>query len=273
MNEQTKKGLRLQATQYADAHLPIVSDFIRELNAVDITYFCYIKSVQNTSFMRFCQKNDWIKQTFGGLMDPFIVDGFFNKIKGGNKITLWQSCFIDSPVTIVMEEFRKMNINNGITLLKSNERGVCEFFNFASTNDNPQILDFYLNHLDFLEDTSNRFSQRMGKALDHTIPGRLEPLDSPVGGVLPQHLYPQKGVVISSFYGKDPVETLEVFLTEKQFACFDLLKKGYPTKQIAQILGKSPRTIDSHIAVVFDKFGIMTRHALIDLPVVIRHVG
>jgi DNA-binding CsgD family transcriptional regulator len=56
----------------------------------------------------------------------------------------------------------------------------------------------------------------------------------------------------------------KITLTVKQSRCFELLKRGYSNKQIANYFGNSPRTIESLVATILKKFNLTSRRELID---------
>ena len=51
------------------------------------------------------------------------------------------------------------NHYNGITIFKKHE-DYCEFYNFAAPKENSKVLDFYLNHLDILEQFFSCFQEK-----------------------------------------------------------------------------------------------------------------
>ena len=59
----------------------------------------------------------------------------------------------------------------------------------------------------------------------------------------------------------DSTQLRRLGLTARQGEVLELITQGLPTKRIAQQLGISPRTVDSHIAQILDRLGVDNRTA------------
>lgn len=225
----------LQENQRADAftvsHVPAALAMQDDLKSMNLTFFHYNKIVEDKKYLNIFSLHQLFRDRFGYTHDEGFFDRQMDNFKKNNKFSLWQSSFADDPC---MDYFRQLNINHGITLYRQHNT-YKETFHFATTNDNPQILNFYINNLDILDSLADTFVDRMGDILT-----------------------PTSDKLVHVIRGKNVLQP-EVYLTPKERQCLELLKKGYTNKQMAFQLGNSPRTIEEVVSSIMRKFKVTSR--------------
>lgn len=224
-----------KADEFSRSHLLAALDMNNRLKAFNMTSFIYNRIVDD-KYMVISSHHSPFRKQFGYTADKTFFDIQLESLNEDKKYSLWQCSFNDVPY---MDFFRRRNINHGIGLYR-NHAYYKESFHFASTNDNPQILDFYLNNLNLLNSLCDDFLDRMGTIL------------APVSEKFIYVMEPEA----------DP---LSIYLTQKEQLCLQMLEKGYTNKEIAQHFGNSPRTIEEHVANIMRKYKVDSRQAFINI--------
>lgn len=102
----------------------------------------------------------------------------------------------------------------------------CEYFIFYAPASEGSVINFYLNHLDELENFCKFFQEKAASLIYQASSHRL------IKGFV--DLKPKKPFFVGN-------------LTERQVEISEYLLSGLTHKKIAEQLGLSPRTVDSHI--------------------------
>lgn len=144
-----------------------------------------------------------------------------------------------APPEIYVHTRKTFGIAHGLTIVKNHGEYVDSFV-FATTPGNNQINNFYLNQKERFESFVENFSCKLAKTLEdlksHTfsIPSNIQFRANPIS-----------------------------LLSPRQKECAILLTQGSKTKEIAQKLSLSPRTVEYHIDAVREKFQAKNRPELI----------
>lgn len=76
----------------------------------------------------------------------------------------------------------------------------------------------------------------------------------------------------NEFFDKLQIRKKKLFIngqvvefSKSQYDCFKYIKMGYSNKQIAKVMGKSPRTIDDHITRIQEKLEIFSKREILKL--------
>lgn len=268
MNKHELLQLNRQADAFSQAQVPMMVELIELLKPFGITHFAYNKMVGRDQFMVLCPCYKWFRDLFSYSADSFIVEPQLSSLDRKNQAALWQTMYPSD--SSVREAFQYYNINHGITLFRDHINGVSESFHFATTNENEQILDFYLNNMDILSCFVQFFQKKMSDTIDHGIPGKLIRL--PTQPVVSSFDSPKMTTeaftqMLDSLLGNEKSNKKnKLNLTPKQYEVFQLLKLGYSSKQIAFKLEKSHRTVEGYATAILKKFNLMSRRDLIDFP-------
>lgn len=254
MNKIKLYELNRQADAFSHSHLSAAIDMVERIKPFGLTYFLYNRLVDDDKYMAISVENQWFRELFGYSHDREIFDTQMATLEAKeekelkDKYSLWQFSFSNNPL---MEALRQIDINHGITLYRDHD-SYKESFHFATTNENHQILEFYLNNLTMLDSIADEFAGKMEKALDHET----------------NALYVHVEKSTSSQLAKKPsllINNRQIQLTLIQHSCFELLKRGYSDKQIAQKLGKSHRTIERHVSNILCQLGLISRKDILDM--------
>lgn len=130
-------------------------------------------------------------------------------------------------------------VHHGIYIVRKSEH-YTEFFSFATSVDNPMIINFYLNNLDFLQRFCDHFKE-IGSGL--TMLAEQQKLI--------HDYHKQEGIQQCQAYQKAnlwPKTFIDKPVSIRKKEVISLLLKGLRTKEIAKILAISPRTVEEHIA-------------------------
>lgn len=134
---------------------------------------------------------------------------------------------------------KKFNFAHGLSIIQQHGNH-CDFFAFTTQPGNDRINNFYLNHKDLLEDFTKNFYIKMVHPLSKLATQTF---------MLPHNIQ----------FITHCLQTL----TPRQQDCAKLLIEGANTKEIAQILMVSPRTIETHIDAIKNKFNAKNRPQLV----------
>lgn len=260
-NDHNKK-----VNQYCEAQIPLIREFLNELSPHGITHFCHVKSIDYKNYFVLDPHIKEFRDSFGYEKDNGIIMPQLEASNKNIKYSLWQNI---GHASAVAGFFINKNINHGIALFRKISETHQEIFHFASTNDNPKILDFYLNNLALLDEAADRFVQKLSI---HSDPSILPPLaqlnikeDFHFNSLEIKKRKSKRTIVYihqNNHHSHEKVETL----SNKQLLCLEFLRQGYTAKQIAQMQGISYRTVEGHIQILLRKFELMSRYDLIRLP-------
>lgn len=265
MNKHEFLQLNREADAFSQGKVAAAFDMVERIKPFGLTYFLYNRLVDDDKYLAISIQNDWFRQNFGYSHDRQIFDTQMETIRSKepeDKYALWQFSFSKDPL---MEALRLIDINHGITLYRD-QGAYKESFHFASTNENHQILNFYLNNLDILDALADDFVDGMGTVLDHQTTARYVHVEKKP---FIQHSVNQPCPPNESMRERHLIciKGKEIFLTNRQYDCFQFLKQGYSNKQMAHKLGRSHRTIEGYVGIILEKFKFTSRQDFIDLPV------
>jgi DNA-binding CsgD family transcriptional regulator len=164
-------------------------------------------------------------------------------------LCLWENGLYSDAVKNAKQHF---DITNGITLCFKRD-GYSEYFCFASSRENLNIVGFYLNHLDVLEAFSKFFLEKAHKMIEmeteHKIyipnDGHLINMDVPVinqkndfDSFSSEEFVPS---LINNPYG------IDIQFTKNEIRCLTWLRKGLTAKEMGMEMDLSHRTVEDYI--------------------------
>lgn len=216
-------------------------------NYFGITYFAYVKSFNDGSHIFLSNKSEWTKCFY----ENFYELGTFHKTVDNysNGYILWNTTDEYETFKACKDNF---NFANGITLIEKNV-DTCEFFGFASTPENYEIINFYINNLDLLKKFAHYFRY---KANDLIIQANSDRLILPCLSNTDKTINP---IVVSSetdiqkFYNEIKLtsDLPDIFnkntLSKQEKTCTYWLIQGKSIKEIAKLHNLSPRTVESYL--------------------------
>lgn len=144
-----------------------------------------------------------------------------------------------APPEIFQHRLQKFNMAHGLTVIQQHGN-YCDFFGFSTTPGNTQINNFYLDQKELFTQFVQNFYIQMADTLLN-LATKIFMLPS------------------STVFVSNPI----LSLTPRQLDCSQLLAKGITSKEIARVLNLSPRTVETHIDTLKDKFRAKNRVHLI----------
>lgn len=168
-----------------------------------------------------------------------------------NQILFWNTL----PKQHLYDELpRAHGIDHGIFLVNQ-EDDYCEFYGFAAPKGMDRVMNAYINNVDNLNNFVHYFKARAKSIIRQANACKL---------ILPFHndsldfVNKSPGIFFDSLPSKQ-----EITLSPRQMHCASLLLEGRQYKEIANTLGLSPRTIESHLEVLRVKLNCRNKAELL----------
>lgn len=148
------------------------------------------------------------------------------------------------------------DIWNGVTMHEK-EGDVHVAYLFGSTRDQPEMINFYLDHVDVLRRFIFYFKERSKSLLEkHHGKIVIPPGDNIIK---PDHRILEGGFDKGSMIGSLPVNRYyvegETYLTHREVECMKWAVQGKSAEEISMILGTAKRTIEIHLNNAKEKLG------------------
>ncbi|RAP37847.1 hypothetical protein B1207_02320 [Legionella quinlivanii] len=216
-----------------------MQELIKPLEKYNINYFTYNKNYLDGSRIRLTTNAPHLK--------AFLENEFYKtgNIDANPELYLNQAMLFSSLKNQVIVEWVRVNfqINNGIYIVRKSEN-YTEFFGFATSSNSQDMVNFYLNNLDFLQKFCDYFQDQGKSLIDRAEKNKLI------------HEYNSTPIEICE---KADINSLlntdaEKKLTPRQLDIALFLMQGKRAKEIAQSLHLSYRTIEDHIAILKNKY-------------------
>lgn len=133
---------------------------------------------------------------------------------------------------------------------------------YGSTPNNSNIINFYLNNLNFLENFKYYFKEKAQKIIEKSNKNRI---------ILPEKMRPNLGgnnieTLKYPFTVKRytiPVKAGEVQITKREIDVIRCFTKGYTAKEAAIVLKLSSRTVECYFNNIKVKLGLAKKSSII----------
>jgi DNA-binding CsgD family transcriptional regulator len=219
-----------------------IAEFSRELmQQSGITHFEHTRTYRNGKSIFICS-------------NPYYMERFFIKkysrpepeIYEKSSTLLWNGIpsllAYDQQIQDLQNNF---NVDHGICFLEVHKDYI-ETRNFATTNNRPEMVNFYLNNTKLLDQFFNAYLDRFKNDFLH------------VGQTMPNIPLRPKNFAIQ-------MQTNYIFkdITKRELECLTLLAQGLTAKMIAHSLKISSRTIEKHIENIKEKTGLKYKTEII----------
>jgi DNA-binding CsgD family transcriptional regulator len=216
-----------------------IEEIITPLKKYGIIFFMYVRSYTDGSRIRLSTHPHHLKAWYE---NKWYRDGNIDAHPKlyADQFALHSTLPNQNPIQWVQEHFA---IAHGIYLIRPND-GFTEFFNFASTPENHNIINFYLNNIDFLKKFSDFFKDKAQAIIKQSEQYKI---------ITPFHdiaIKPCQSVDLTQI----ELAAKKIKITSRQSECINLLLKGATAKEIAKRLKLSNRTIESYIDNLKTKF-------------------
>lgn len=213
-----------------------------------ITYFNFARVYNDGSCCYFATQSRLIRYTFdqhvpvAAPVSPNLITNKFNYLV--LPLGLYNK--------VIHDAITEFNLANFIDLVDRYEN-YFELYCFASTPDNPEIVNFYINNLDFLEKFKLYFKNKAAPLLKEGEKNKIwlpENMLPPYKGLENKSVFHQEPSLIHKFNNINYCLTKGsqvIKLTSRQYDCLKQLAAGRSIKEAANNLGISPRTFEHHL--------------------------
>ena len=248
-----------------------ISSICQPLTEFGITFFHYVRKFKDNSRINLSNQPKWIEHLYN---KKFYLTG---SLQGKNELYessyfLWTTLKEQIIYTDAREAF---GIDYGITLIKTLPDSV-EFVHFGADRHHPQVINFYLSNIDFLNRFTLYFKDRAKHLINRALLNKIRPdglnlkpsaddleiINHGLIKLAPQkqqqflHATKIKHYRLRSFYGT-------VNITENEIICLLGLLEGETASEIAARLGRSKRTIETHLDHLKQKLDCNSKSELI----------
>ncbi len=136
-----------------------------------------------------------------------------------------------------------------------------EIFKFGSPVNANGIRSVYLNHNDFIEDYVTITKKQINKLMQrHAIPSVYLPLSKPLEKISAVQRQVDTNEILAEYSQQ---HHSSIPLSTRETSCLALLMQGASSKQIADELRISRRTVENNINRVMEKLNVSTRIKLL----------
>src|SRR5690606_37979214 len=129
-----------------------------------IKFFTYSRLYKGSKGIFLCNNDEWYDTKFEN--DLFDQDGFIT-VRSLYKNDFTKSVFTGTPSKEIklLQYMYDLDLWNSIDLYKY-EEDYKEVFHFSSSRTNPQIINFYVNNLSFLENFAYYFREKISDTIN-----------------------------------------------------------------------------------------------------------
>lgn len=214
-----------------------VCEIIRPLNKLGISYFTYTRSEDDGSRIYLSSHANIMENYFS---KKLYLNGNTEAkpSKYHSQIIFWDTLLNQN----IFKFSRSQNVDYGIYIIKAHNT-YCEFFGFATKKGNVNIINTYLNQLDTLKKFIDYFLEKAQFLVKQVEEQKI---------ILP----------FRKLIAKNNQLLHQAAFSKRQSECVDLLLSGKTTKEIANHLQLSPRTIEHYINTIKNKFGCKNKTEL-----------
>ncbi len=216
-----------------------------------LTSFVYQRNFNDGSEIRLSNQPEWIHYFYEqGLYEKSMFETHPSEFK--KKRIVWAGLSVHQPI---LEKAREFNIDHGITFVEPQEDG-CEFFFLGTSVDKPQVMNKYLSHIDLLERFLDYFREKAQPLIQRALKEKI---------IIPNKFErAPKGIICKDLDRQAFLNLLNPqHFSTREMECIRLLTRGYTQKMIAQELGISPRTVETHLEHIKEKTDTHTKGELV----------
>ena len=224
-----------------------VNEIITPLRSVGIVGVFYTRIYPDGTIINLANDADWTEfyfnQLFSGIYkNKDIVDQFF--IYSG--ASLWA---LNSQNPIWQDAKSYFGYENGVTLIED-KQDFREAFCFYSTSNNHAMNHFYINQIDTIKKMKQYFLSQSVALIQQAERERLlntHPVFSKISDLSLRHEEFSGKNIISSICVFHKKTGLPIQLSPQRSQCLLYLMEGKSTKEIAQVMNLSSKTVDHYL--------------------------
>ena len=225
------------------------------LKRLHIDFFSYTRFYLDGTSISLLTHTDWyqffLKQEVPGCINVFNLETGCN---------LWSELFPEQAVADAKSQF---GIDNGIHFSYRHESYV-EAISFASKVNDRNAMGFFIANIDLLEKFIVYFREKASKLIQKAL-GEKIVIPKIMRGYEDIHtgyrLSHQDRIKFLTEIGYEDINRL----SDREYECLECLAHGMSAKHSAKALNISPRTVETHINNIKNKFSCASKLDLLNL--------
>lgn len=234
--------------------VPEINELIRPIvKYFGLDSFNYHKTFNDNSQIRLTNKIDWYKHYLSQRL--YLQSIFELPVDNYTRSRIiWTNI---NTHEIILSNAEKFGIKHGITIVEPNHDG-CEFFFLGTTTSNSNTINKYLSNFQLLEKFIQNFKSANKDLFTRLYASRVIADDWLENTLKFESInYIDKYSFLAELY--------KYQFTPREIECLPLLIKGYTSKQIAEFLHISYRTVEDYVNNIKDKMNVTTKNELVSL--------
>jgi len=230
--------------------------------------FDYVRLYADGSRICLCNRPEWLTHFYAhDFHQVGVFEGSFDIYREG--YVLLQTV---SHPEILQNAKMYFNLDYCIIIIKPSKT-FCEFYHFASTPDNPSIVNFFLNNLDLLDRFILYFKDKAAGIIESA---RESPLifplrdESTIATDLKTTLGNKENDLRQRFVRETDIrkyrlmiDGYETIFTKSEMDCLLRIKAGENSREIAEHICRSQKTVENHIYNVKNRLNCSSKSQLI----------
>ena len=243
-------------------HAADLKEICKPLEKLGITYFAHVQFTRKDKFSAIANSPEYFKFYFeNGYYD---YDVHANTPLDSQRYVLWDHMAKFGKTNEMFKIAFDFGLCHTITIIQKEEK-VDNYYHFSTNRDDESMNDFYVQHIDLLEKFIRYYQEkvllcdRIGRAYDlHCVKGQQQS-QSTIDYNLPEHLSNNdiKFYLCEIEQANHKAEFSETIfqLSRREHQCAFLLLQGKTSKEIAEVLHISPRTVEVYFERLKSRFG------------------
>ena len=233
-----------------------------------ITYFEYGQIFNDGKIFYVCSNKEWLQFSLENKMfDDEEHIRFCSIAKAYNyRYALWNTLKLED--TKLLSQYFQHDVWNGLTI-NENEEGSFNTYSFATTRNNITLNNFFLNNLYLFDHFIIYFKQKIKHIFDKNIKN-LAFAASALRDINDLDKIGESNDKINAFLEQTALKNFEITvdnkvicLTKRELECLHILSTGKTSKEAANKLELSQRTVESHVNSIKSKTGFVFKNELI----------
>lgn len=248
-----------QVLEFNNSIANILDEIIKPLNKYfNITHFHYNVFLNDGKRLYICNRFDWLKHYFSKHFQNNSNHARIYIKDLGTYKALWTSYKNDD----IFSAIRTFNIWNGFSIFERTVEGI-EAYHFATTCENTEINNFYLNNIHIFEKFINFFKNKIKEALK--VKYKIAWIPSTIKTPLFKNNSNIEATISRVLNIKKYCLDDKIYITDRQLQILQYLSAGKTIKEIAWILEISPRTIETHLEIIKQRTNFSLKSDLIEM--------
>ena len=233
-----------------------------------ITTIAYFRFFQNGKYLYLCNDLKWVKFCLEKIHEnnsTSLGKQVGKTTEHGYLCYLWPTDTNDYVLSALYEH----NIWNGLSLFKKLDDNSVELWGFATTRENINIHNFYLDNLDSLKESTKLCKLQYGDIFS-TDDAELAVYKNHKDYTESKDVNTEKN--LKKFISETNIKRYplisdgkEFFLSNRENECVSLLSIGNSVKEVADKIDLSTRSVEKYIENIRKKIGVRQQSSIVKL--------